>query len=96
MNLFKKRRDYVYGRLTAMGLEAQKPEGAFYMFIKIKKYGMKSREFCKKMLQEGLVGVIPGVYFGADDYMRLSYCYSDADLKEGLDRIERFISGLDD
>ena len=96
VNLFKKRRDYVYGRLTAMGLEAQKPEGAFYMFIKIKKYGMKSREFCKKMLQEGLVGVIPGVYFGADDYMRLSYCYSDADLKEGLDRIERFISGLDD
>ena len=77
-----------------MGLEVQKPEGAFYMFIKIKKYGMDSLTFCTKMLKEGLVGVIPGVYFGADDYMRLSYCYSDQDLKEGLDRIERFIAGL--
>ena len=94
VEIFRKRRDYVYQRLIDMGLEVQKPEGAFYMFIKIKKYGMDSLTFCTKMLKEGLVGVIPGVYFGADDYMRLSYCYSDQDLKEGLDRIERFITGL--
>ena len=46
------------------------------------------------MLKEGLVGVIPGVYFGTEGYMRLSYCYSDGDLKEGLDRIERFIGTI--
>jgi len=92
--LFRKRRDYVYKRLTGMGLEVQEPEGAFYMFINIEKYGMKSEEFCTKMLKEGLVGLIPGIYFGTEGYMRLSYCYSDEDLKEGLDRIEKFIKTL--
>nr|WP_325179212.1 pyridoxal phosphate-dependent aminotransferase [uncultured Oscillibacter sp.] len=92
--LFRKRRDYVYQRLQDCGLEVQKPEGAFYMFINIKKYGMDSRTFCEKMLKEGLVGLIPGVYFGAEGYMRLSYCYSDEDLKEGLDRVERFLKTL--
>ena len=42
-----------------------------------------------------LVGVIPGIYFGTEGLMRLSYCYSDADLKEGLDRIEKFIKTLE-
>nr|WP_325229880.1 pyridoxal phosphate-dependent aminotransferase [uncultured Oscillibacter sp.] len=92
--LFRKRRDYVYQRLQDCGLEVQKPEGAFYMFINIKKYGMDSRTFCEKMLKEGLVGLIPGVYFGTEGYMRLSYCYSDEDLKEGLDRVERFLKTL--
>ena len=66
----------------------------FYMFINIKKYGMDSLTFCEKMLKEGLVGLIPGVYFGTEGYMRLSYCYSDGDLKEGLDRVERFLQTL--
>jgi len=94
VELFRRRRDYVYRRLTAMGLEVQEPEGAFYMFINIKKYGMDSLTFCEKMLKEGLVGLIPGVYFGTEGYMRLSYCYSDEDLKKGLDRIETFIGTL--
>ena len=92
--LFCKRRDYVYKRLVDMGLEVQEPEGAFYMFINIKKFGMDSDTFCKKMLKEGLVGLIPGIHFGTEGYVRLSYCYSDADLKEGLDRIEKFIKPL--
>ena len=91
---FRKRRDYVYKRLTDMGLDVQEPEGAFYMFINIERYGMDSLSFCEKMLKEGLVGLIPGIYFGTEGYMRLSYCYSDEDLKEGLDRMERFLKGL--
>ncbi len=94
VEIFRKRRDYVYKRLTDMGLEVQEPEGAFYMFINIKKYGMDSLTFCEKMLKEGLVGLIPGCYFDCEGYMRLSYCYSDEDLKEGLDRIEKFIKTL--
>ena len=94
VEIFRKRRDYVYGRLVEMGLEVQEPEGAFYMFINIQKYGMDSLTFCEKMLKEGLVGLIPGCYFDCEGYMRLSYCYSDADLKEGLDRIEKFIKTL--
>ena len=91
---FRRRRDYVYRRLRDMGLEVQEPEGAFYMFIPIGKYGMDSLTFCEKMLAEGKVGVIPGIYFGTEGYMRLSYCYSDEDLKEGLDRIEGFLKTL--
>lgn len=92
--LFRRRRDYVYRRLTEMGLAVQKPEGAFYMFISIEKYGMDSLTFCTRMVREGKVGLTPGVYFGCEGYMRLSYCYSDGDLKEGLDRIENFLKTL--
>ena len=94
VEIFRKRRDYVYQRLVDMGLDVEKPEGAFYMFVDIRKFGMDSNTFCTRMLKEGLVGLIPGVHFGTEGFMRLSYCYSDADLKEGLDRIERFIKTL--
>lgn len=94
VEIFRHRKEYVYGRLLEMGLEVQEPEGAFYLFINIQKYGMDSLTFCEKMLKEGLVGLIPGIYFGTEGYMRLSYCYGDADLKEGLDRIERFLNTL--
>lgn len=91
---FKRRRDMVYRRLCGMGLDVQEPEGAFYMFIPIARYGMDSLTFCEKMLAEGRVGLIPGIYFNTEGYMRLSYCYSDADLTEGLNRIERFLKTL--
>lgn len=93
-DLFRKRRDYVYRRVTDMGLEVQEPEGAFYLFISIEKFGMKSEEFCHRMLKEALIGLIPGIYFGTEGYVRLSYCYSDEELKEGLDRIQRFVQSL--
>ncbi len=92
--LFRRRRDYVYGRLTSMGLRPQKPEGAFYLFVPIARFGMDSLTFCTRMLKEGKVALVPGCYFGTEGYMRLSYCYSDANLKEGLDRIERFVKTL--
>lgn len=94
VEIFRKRKEYVYDRLVKMGLDIQEPEGAFYMFVDIRKFGMDSLTFCEKMLKEGLVGVIPGIYFGTEGFMRISYCYSDADLKEGLDRIERFLKTL--
>ena len=94
VDAFRRRRDMVYRRLRGMGLDVQEPEGAFYMFIPIARYGMDSLTFCEKMLTEGKVGLIPGIYFNTEGYMRLSYCYSDADLKEGLDRIERFLKTL--
>ena len=92
--LFRRRRDYVYRRLRDMGLEVEEPQGAFYMFIDIRKFGMDSVTFCTRMLKEGLVGLIPGIYFGTEGFMRLSYCYSDQDLKVGLDRVEQFLQSL--
>lgn len=91
---FRRRRDYVFKRLMDMGLPVQEPQGAFYVFVDLRKFGMDSVTFCERMLKESLVGIIPGVYFGTEGYARLSYCYSDADLKEGLDRMERFIKDL--
>lgn len=91
---FRRRRDYVFKRLMDMGLPVQEPQGAFYVFVDLRKFGMDSVTFCERMLKESLVGIIPGVYFGTEGFARLSYCYSDADLKEGLDRMERFIKEL--
>jgi aminotransferase len=92
--IYRRRRDYVYKRLIGMGLEVQEPEGAFYMFINIEKFGMDSLTFCTRMLREGLVGLVPGCYFGTEGYMRMTYCYSDENLKLGLDRMEKFIGAL--
>ena len=92
--IFRKRRDYVYRRLRDMGLTVEEPQGAFYMFIDIRAFGMDSVTFCTRMLKENLVGLIPGIYFGTEGFMRLSYGYSDGALKEGLDRVERFIKRL--
>jgi aminotransferase len=92
--LFRRRRDFVLGRLAEMGLEAQTPEGAFYVFIPIARFGMDSLTFCTRMLREAGVALVPGCYFGTEGYMRLSYCYGDETLAEGLRRVERFIRSL--
>ena len=94
MDIFRRRRDYVYGRLTGMGLSVQKPEGAFYMFPSVEQFGMDSLTFCTRMLKESLVALTPGCYFGTEGYVRISYCYGDDVLREGLDRVERFIGTL--
>ena len=92
--IYEKRRAYVTGRLKAMGLTFPEPEGAFYVFVNIAKFGMDSGTFCTRMIREGLLAAVPGACFGADDYIRLSYCYSEEDLKTGLDRLEAFIATL--
>ena len=92
--LYRARRDYVTGRLKAMGLTFPEPEGAFYVFPSIEKFGIPSWEFCTRMIQEGGLAAVPGVCFGTEGYIRLSYCYSDKELREGLDRLEGFIKTL--
>ena len=92
---YRNRRDYVCGRLTAMGLTFPEPEGAFYVFVDIRKLGLDSGTFCTRMIQEGKVAAVPGSCFGAEGYIRLSYCYSDEELKKGLDRMESFIGTLE-
>jgi len=55
---------------------------------------MDSGTFCTRMIKEGKVATVPGACFGAEGYLRISYCYSDAELKKGLDRMETFIKTL--
>ena len=92
--IYRHRRDYVTGRLTAMGLEYPKPEGAFYVFVDIKKFGMTSDEFCTRLIREGKLAAVPGSCFGVEGFLRLSYCYAEEELKKGLDRLEGFIRSL--
>ena len=92
---FAKRRAYAHGRLNAMpGISCVNAKGAFYLFPNISKLGLKSMEFCAKLLEQEKVAAVPGIAFGADDYIRLSYATSMENIKKGLDRIENFARGL--
>lgn len=77
-----------------MGLAFPEPEGAFYVFPSIEKYGLDSAEFCTRMIREAGVAAVPGSCFGTEGYIRLSYCCSDEALKTGLDRMEGFLNTL--
>ena len=71
------------------------PEGAFYVFPSIAGFGLPSGEFCTRMIREAGLAATPGACFGAEGHIRLTYCYSDGELKEGLDRLERFCKKLE-
>lgn len=90
------RRRYLLHRFSEIGLDCFEPYGAFYMFPSIKKYGMTSEEFATELLKQQKVAVVPGTAFGAcgEGFVRISYAYSLDNLKEALDRIELFVSGL--
>ncbi|MEH2206470.1 MAG: pyridoxal phosphate-dependent aminotransferase [Nostoc sp.] len=89
---FAKRRQVMLDRLNAIpGLNTAKPDGAFYLFPDISKTGLKSLEFCDALLEEHQVAVIPGIAFGADDNIRLSYATDMATIEKGMDRLEKFV-----
>jgi len=88
---FKKRRDYMLERFEQIkGFTPFVPKGAFYIFCDIKDTGLTSIELAKTLLEEKLVAVIPGLGFGFDNYIRLSFATSMKDIKKGLDRIEEW------
>jgi aminotransferase len=93
---YDKRRSYCYNRLLDMGLKCFEPTGAFYIFPEIKKFGLSSEDFCKKLLYEGKLAVVPGSAFGkfGEGYIRISYAYSMDVLKDGLDRLETFLKNM--
>ena len=91
---YNQRRRFLYHELERMGLPCFKPKGAFYMFPDIREFGMTSEEFAMDLLKEEKVAVVPGSAFGncGEGYIRISYAYSVAELKEALGRIERYIT----
>lgn len=94
---YNQRRRYVLSRLNDMGLTCFEPEGAFYVFPSIKRFGIRSEEFATRLLMEEKVAVVPGTAFGdsGEGYLRISYAYSINQLKEALSRIENFVKRLD-
>jgi len=81
--------------LSAMpGISCVNAKGAFYLFPNISKTGLKSSEFCAKLLEQEKVAAVPGIAFGADDYIRLSYATSMANIEKGLERMDKFCRTL--
>jgi aspartate aminotransferase len=92
---FAERRQVMLERLNAIpGLLCPKPDGAFYMFPNISKTGLKSMEFCDALLESQQVAVIPGIAFGADECIRLSYATDLPSIQEGMDRLDKFVRSL--
>ncbi|HET7626511.1 MAG TPA: pyridoxal phosphate-dependent aminotransferase [Verrucomicrobiae bacterium] len=92
---FSKRREFAWKKLNSIpGISCVNAKGAFYLFPNISGTGLKSTEFCAKLLEQEKVAAVPGIAFGADDYIRISYATSMANIEKGLDRIEKFVRGL--
>ncbi|MDI6758887.1 MAG: aminotransferase class I/II-fold pyridoxal phosphate-dependent enzyme [Candidatus Omnitrophota bacterium] len=90
---YKRRREFLVSELNRIGLECAMPQGAFYAFPCIKKSGLLAMNFCQQLLKEEKVALVPGNAFGRgyDDFVRISYAASFDNLKEALNRIERFL-----
>ena len=92
---YAKRRSYAHKRLNSIpGISCVNAKGAFYLFPNIGRLGLKSTEFCARLLDQEKVAAVPGIAFGADDYLRISYATSMANIEKGLDRIEKFAKSL--
>ncbi|MEG0306852.1 MAG: pyridoxal phosphate-dependent aminotransferase [Clostridium sp.] len=101
---FGKRRDFMVDRINSINnLSCVKPEGAFYVMVNISKLINKevngnvikdSLVFSDLLLEQEKVAVIPGIAFGVNDFIRLSYATSIDNIKNGLDRIESFVNGI--
>lgn len=94
---YQKRRDLTFAKLQELGLKTVKPDGAFYFFVKVPNtYIGSSFDFCLTLAQKYKVAVVPGSAFSSagEGWFRLSYACSIEEIKEGLQRIERFLKTL--
>lgn len=92
---FLQRRNFVYQLANSIpSLSLNLPDGAFYLFINIinvKRFGGNSMEFCKALLQEQGVALVPGIAFGIDGFVRMSFATSKEQLQRGFDKIAEFV-----
>lgn len=92
---FAMRRTYMYDRITKIpNITAVKPEGAFYILVNISQLGLSSQNFADRLLSKANVAVVPGIAFGDDRTVRLSYATSIDVIKKGLDRFQDFCRTL--
>ncbi|EQA37047.1 aminotransferase, class I/II [Leptospira inadai serovar Lyme str. 10] len=107
---FQKRRDLIIGLLRAIpGVEVNVPQGAFYVFPYLTKVyetqgfkkllssseeESKSKVFCALLLEKYKVAAVPGIAFGDDNAVRLSYAMGEEDIKKGISRIAEMVRDL--
>ncbi len=95
---YNRRRRYIVSGLNEIGLDCFMPQGAFYVWPDIRKYGLSSETFCERLLYEGGVAIVPGTAFGkcGEGFARISYAYSVKHIMTALDKIGGFIKKLSD
>ena len=93
---YDRRRRYMTEGLRACGFDCATPDGAFYVWCHVGGFGMDSEEFCRRLLYEHGVAIVPGTAFGkcGEGYARISYAYSVAHIKKALERIGKFVAEL--
>ena len=92
---YDRRRKFAWQKFNAMpGVSCVNSQGAFYLFPNISQLGLKSADFCARLLEQEKVAAVPGIAFGADDYIRISYATGMANIEKGMERIERFVRAL--
>lgn len=93
---FLARRNLAVASINAIqGLRTLSPQGAFYLFISIgSACGGDSMEFCKQLLEQEGVALVPGSAFGAEGFVRLSFACSSEQITAGIARIARFMEGV--
>ncbi len=89
---FEKRRNLACDMFNAInGLSVVRPNGAFYLYVNTKDIELDSMKFCKELLENVGVAVVPGLGFGLDGYFRFSFATDEATIIDGINRIERFV-----
>jgi aspartate aminotransferase len=92
---FDRRRRLLHAGLTAIpGVSCVLAQGAFYLFPNISAFGLGSVEFCERLLETEKVAAVPGLAFGAEGYLRMSYATSDEIIVKGLARLAKFCGSL--
>lgn len=93
---YSRRKNFLVKRFHDLGLECNKPQGAFYLYPNISKFYSNSINFAKKLLKKQRVAVVPGVAFGpeGDRFIRVSFASDLRQLKEATERIEKFLSSI--
>jgi aspartate aminotransferase len=92
---FAERRQVIIERCRQIpGLSCGEPEGAFYLYIDIQSLGLPSLEFCTRLIDEKYVAAIPGIAFGSEGTIRLSYATDMDTILTGMDRLESFVKAL--
>ncbi len=93
---YNQRRRYLLNAFREMNLPCFEPKGAFYMFPCIREFGISSDEFATRLLKEEELAVVPGTAFGdcGEGFLRISYAYSIEQLREAMERLDRFITRL--
>jgi aspartate aminotransferase len=82
-------REVVMGELKSLdGVKVEKPDGTFYCFCDFSAYEKDSTKLSNFLLEKVLVVAVPGVEFGSEGYLRISFCGSAEEIKEGVARIK--------